>query len=70
MGYVRHRSESDRQANRAAIAGPDRRLLGTVLDSAISPILDVLGLKLGEADVSVLGLSCPDTGRAPPRLVG
>lgn len=44
--------------------------LGPVLDSAISPILDVLGIKLGEADVSVLGLSCPDTGRAPPRLVG
>lgn len=44
--------------------------LGPVLDGAISPILDVLGLKLGEADVSVLGLSCPETGRAPPRLVG
>ncbi|VXB09125.1 TadG family pilus assembly protein [Brevundimonas sp. G8] len=44
--------------------------LGPVLDGAISPILDVLGLKLGEADISVLGLSCPDTGRAPPRLVG
>ena len=44
--------------------------LGPVLDGAISPILDILGLKLGEADVSVLGLSCPETGRAPPRLVG
>lgn len=43
--------------------------LGPVLDGAISPILDILGLKLGEADVSVLGLSCPETGRAPPRLV-
>jgi len=44
--------------------------LGPVLDSAINPVLDVLGLKLGEADVAVLGLSCPTTGRAPPRLVG
>lgn len=44
--------------------------LGPVLDGAISPILDILGLKLGEADVSVVGLSCPETGRAPPRLVG
>lgn len=44
--------------------------LGPVLDSAINPVLDALGLKLGEADVAVLGLSCPTTGRAPPRLVG
>lgn len=44
--------------------------LGPVLDGAINPVLDVLGLKLGEADVAVLGLSCPATGRAPPRLVG
>lgn len=44
--------------------------LGPVLDSAVNPVLDVLGLKLGEADVAVLGLSCPATGRAPPRLVG
>jgi uncharacterized membrane protein len=44
--------------------------LGPILDSAINPVLDALGLKLGEADVAVLGLSCPTTGRAPPRLVG
>lgn len=44
--------------------------LGPVLDGAINPVLDVLGLKIGEADVAVLGLSCPITGRAPPRLVG
>jgi len=44
--------------------------LGPVLDGAINPVFDVLGLKLGEADVAVLGLSCPTTGRAPPRLVG
>lgn len=44
--------------------------LGPVLDGALNPVLDLLGLKLGEADVTVHGLSCPDTGRATPRLVG
>lgn len=44
--------------------------LGPVLDGALNPVLDLLGLKLGEADVTVHGLSCPTTGRATPRLVG
>lgn len=44
--------------------------LGPVLDGALNPVLDLLGLKLGEADVTVHGLSCPDRGRATPRLVG
>ncbi len=44
--------------------------LGPVLDGALNPVLDLLGLKLGEADVTVHGLSCPDPGRATPRLVG
>ena len=43
--------------------------LGPVLDGVVNPVLDVLGLKFGEADVTVHGLSCPD-GRTPPRLVG
>ena len=44
--------------------------LGPVLDGALNPVLDLLGLKLGEADVTVHGLSCPAPGRASPRLVG
>lgn len=44
--------------------------LGPVLDGALNPVLDLLGLKLGEADVTVHGLSCPTPGRATPRLVG
>jgi uncharacterized membrane protein len=44
--------------------------LGPVLDGALNPVLDLLGLKLGEADVTVHGLSCPTPGRATPRMVG
>jgi len=43
--------------------------LGPVLDAAINPVFDLLGLRFGEADVQVLGASCPrDGGRAA--LVG
>ena len=44
--------------------------LGPALDGALNPVLDLLGLKLGEADVTVHGLSCPTPRRATPRLVG
>lgn len=44
--------------------------LGPVLDAVLNPVLDHLGLKFGEADVTVHGLSCPADGRTPPRLVG
>ena len=44
--------------------------LGPVLDGVLNPVLDVLGLRLGEADVAVHGLSCPSEGRLTPRLVG
>ena len=43
--------------------------LGPVLDTVIQPILELAGLKLGEADVRVHGVSCPDA-TAPPTLVG
>lgn len=43
--------------------------LGPVLDSVIQPLLDLLGLKLGEADVRVHGVQCPTQGRTPV-LVG
>lgn len=36
--------------------------LGPVLDAAINPILDLLGLSFGEADVTVHGASCPKPG--------
>ena len=44
--------------------------LGPVLDGVLNPVLDVLGLKLGEADVVVHGLSCPTQGRSTVKLVG
>ena len=44
--------------------------LGPVLDAAINPLLDMLGLRLGQADVRVHGLSCPDADRSRPVLVG
>jgi len=44
--------------------------LGPVLDGVLNPVLDLLGLKFGEADVTVHGLSCPANGQVPPRLVG
>ena len=43
--------------------------LGPVLDGVIQPLLDLLGLKLGEADVQVHGVQCPTQGRTPV-LVG
>ena len=43
--------------------------LGPVLDAAINPVFDLLGLSFGEADVTVHGATCPDaTGRVA--LVG
>ena len=39
--------------------------LGPLLDGVINPVLDLLGLKFGQADVTVLGATCPDhTARA------
>jgi uncharacterized membrane protein len=43
--------------------------LGPVLDAAIQPVLDLAGLKLGQADVRVHGVTCND-GQRPPVLVG
>ena len=36
--------------------------LGPVLDAAVNPILDLLGLSFGEADVTVHGATCPTAG--------
>lgn len=44
--------------------------LGPVLDAAINPLLDMLGLRLGQADVRVHGVTCPDADRSRPVLVG
>jgi uncharacterized membrane protein len=43
--------------------------LGPVLDAVLNPILATLGLRFGEADVTVLGAVCPD-GAGRPVLVG
>ena len=44
--------------------------LGPVLDGVLNSVLALLGLHLGEADVTVHGVSCPRGGAAPPVLVG
>ena len=44
--------------------------LGPVLDGAINPILEMLGLRLGQADVRVHAVTCPDADRSRPVLVG
>jgi uncharacterized membrane protein len=43
--------------------------LGPVLDGLVDPILDMIGLKLGQADVRVHGVTCGGPER-PPVLVG
>ncbi len=44
--------------------------LGPVLDGLVNSLLDLLGLKVGEADVRMHGLSCPADGGLRPVLVG
>lgn len=44
--------------------------LGPVLDGLVNPLLEFLGLKVGEADIRVHGLSCPADGGLRPVLVG
>lgn len=44
--------------------------LGPALDGLVNPVLEQLGLKIGEADIRVHGLSCPDDGGLRPVLVG
>ena len=49
----------------AAILTP----LGPVLDGVVQPLLELLGVRLGEADVWVHGVRCPNQGGIP-QLVG
>lgn len=54
------------------LASATRQLLrpvGAALDELVEPLLATLGLSLGEADVTVHGVSCPDR-TASPALVG
>ncbi len=44
--------------------------LGPVLDGVVQPLLKLLGVGLGEADVQVHGVRCPGQGLSPPQLVG
>lgn len=44
--------------------------LGPVLDGVLNPLLDTLGLKLGQADLRLHGLECPSTGGPGVELVG
>lgn len=43
--------------------------LGPVLDAVVQPLLELLGVRLGEADVWVHGVRCPNQGGIP-QLVG
>lgn len=43
--------------------------LGPVLDAVVQPLLELLGVRLGEADVWVHGVRCPNQGGVP-QLVG
>lgn len=43
--------------------------LGPVLDGVVQPLLTLLGVKLGEADVQMHAIECPQTGKGPV-LVG
>lgn len=44
--------------------------VGVALDALIEPILALLGVKLGQADVTVHHATCPSVVAAPPVLVG
>lgn len=44
--------------------------IGPALDAILNPLFDLLGLRFGEADVRVHGLSCPDQAGVRPVLVG
>ncbi len=44
--------------------------LGPVLDAALNPVLDILGLRFGQADVRVHDALCPDEQAVRPVLVG
>lgn len=43
--------------------------IGPTLDAVVNPILDLLGVRLGEADVTVNGLRCPDDRPGSAALV-
>jgi len=43
--------------------------LGPVLDGVVQPLLELLGVRLGEADLRVHGVRCPNQQGAP-QLVG
>ena len=49
---------------------PLTSLLGWVLDMVLNPLLSVLGVGLGEADVTVMGVNCPGGKNGVPNLVG
>lgn len=53
----------------AAKAGQLLRPVGPVLDTLVDGVLATLGLSVGQADVTVQGLSC-QTAAGTPRLVG
>jgi len=44
-------------------------VLGWLLDTILNPLLDLLGIGLGEADVRVMGMTCPGQNGIP-NLVG
>lgn len=49
---------------------PVTSLLGWLLDTILNPLLSILGIGLGEADVAVFGINCPGGRGGLPTLVG
>lgn len=49
---------------------PLTTLLGWLLDAILNPLLSILGVGLGEADVAVFGMTCPGSRGGMPTLVG
>ena len=49
---------------------PLTSLLGWILDIILNPLLSILGVGLGEADVGVWGVNCPGGVGGIPHLVG
>jgi uncharacterized membrane protein len=54
---------------RAGAAAGEFAIVGPVLDGVVQPLLELLGVRLGEADVWVHGVRCPNQGGVP-QLVG
>ena len=56
-------------ANLLSALGVLLKVVGPLLDAVLQPLLELLGLRLGEADIRLHALQCANSGTGP-RLVG